>query len=99
MKKPSTAALPEVLPEVQLLALTLEPAAVCKAGVILGANEAFAHYLGYEPGELSGRRLADFIQIDAVNDQENDSELGETQVGVQGGVADFAATRGDAARR
>ena len=67
VKKPSTA-LPEALPEVQLLALTLEPAAVCEAGVILGANEAFAHYLGYEPGELSGRRLADLLQRDAVND-------------------------------
>ena len=73
--------------------LALEPTAVCKAGAIVEANEAFARYLGYKPSELSGRRLADFIQIDAVNDPElgeaqvGETQIGETQVGVQGGVA------------
>ena len=82
----------------RFLELALEPTAVCKAGAIVEANEAFARYLGYKPSELSGRRLADFIQIDAVNDPElgeaqvgetqaGETQIGETQVGVQGGVA------------
>ena len=98
MKQPSTAlpeALPEALSELQLLALTLEPTAVCEAGVIIGANEAFAHYLGYEPGELSGRRLADLLQRDAVNDPEpgktsdsvTDLRLQEVTVTLRGGKA------------
>ncbi len=48
----------------QLLALSLERAAVCEAGLILEVNEAFAHYLGYEPEELHGRRLEHFVQRD-----------------------------------
>ena len=82
----------------RFLELALEPTAVCKAGAIVEANEAFARYLGYKPSELSGRRLADFIQVDAVNDPElGEAQVGETQagetqicetrVGVQGGVA------------
>ena len=87
----------------RFLELALEPTAVCKAGAIVEANEAFARYLGYKPSELSGRRLADFIQIDAVNDPElgeaqvgetqagetqaGETQIGETRVGVQGGVA------------
>ncbi len=48
----------------KLLALSLERSAVCEAGVILAANEAFARYLGYEPEELRGRPLARFVQLD-----------------------------------
>ena len=48
----------------RLLELTLEPTAVCQAGLILEANRAFAHYLGYEPEELSGRQLTSFVQLE-----------------------------------
>ena len=87
VKKPGSPAA-ALSSELHLLALTLEPTAICEAGVITQVNEAFAHYLGYEAGELSGRRLADFIQIDAVNDSEpGETQIGETQISVQGGVA------------
>ena len=47
-----------------LLALSLEASAVCAAGTILAVNDAFAHALGYEPGELSGRLLTNLVQPD-----------------------------------
>lgn len=49
----------------KFLALSLERTAVCKAGVILAVNEAFAHYLGYAPDDLTGLPLERFIQFDS----------------------------------
>ncbi len=47
-----------------LVELGIERTAICEAGVILELNEAFAHYLGYEPGELRGRPFGHFVRSD-----------------------------------
>ena len=49
----------------RLLELTLEPAALCEAGIVIEMNGLFAHRLGFRPDELRGRRLAEFVRPDA----------------------------------
>jgi len=48
-----------------LLELGFGRLAVCESGRVLEANDAFAQFLGYEPGELRGRPLSTLLAFDA----------------------------------
>ncbi|CAA9554384.1 MAG: hypothetical protein AVDCRST_MAG86-84 [uncultured Truepera sp.] len=47
-----------------LLGAGLERLALCESGRVLEANDAFAHYFGYEAAELRGRSLTDLLTFD-----------------------------------
>lgn len=47
-----------------LLELGFGRLAVCEAGRVLEANDAFAQFLGYEPGELRGKPLSILLSLE-----------------------------------
>ena len=48
-----------------LLELGFGRLAVCEAGRVLEVNDAFAQFLGYEPGELRGKPLSILLSLEA----------------------------------
>jgi PAS domain S-box-containing protein len=48
----------------QLSRATFEAIAITEAGIILDANQTFAHIFGYEPGEVIGMHASHFVPLE-----------------------------------